>query len=77
MNGRRLSTSTGKKKSPSKRTNDEFKLKGLEALTDLNGYNFSGLKKLPSDYQTRIEDKKLKGVLLFEDKHLKNKKSRE
>ncbi|WP_027404467.1 DUF262 domain-containing protein [Aphanizomenon flos-aquae] len=44
--------------------NDEFKLKGLEALTDLNGYNFSGLKKLPSDYQTRIEDKKLNIYLI-------------
>jgi hypothetical protein len=44
--------------------NDEFKLKGLEALTDLNGYNFSGLKKLPGDYQTRIEDKKLNLYLI-------------
>ncbi|BAZ33327.1 hypothetical protein NIES4074_58370 [Cylindrospermum sp. NIES-4074] len=39
--------------------NDEFKLTGLEALTNLNGYNFSKLKELPGDYQTRIEDKKL------------------
>jgi hypothetical protein len=39
--------------------NDEFNLTGLEALTDLNGYNFSELKELPGDYQTRIEDKKL------------------
>ncbi|WP_413175639.1 DUF262 domain-containing protein [Anabaena azotica] len=44
--------------------NDEFKLKSLEALTDLNGYNFSGLKKLPGDYQTRIEDKKLNLYLI-------------
>ncbi|BDI20263.1 hypothetical protein ANSO36C_60650 [Nostoc cf. commune SO-36] len=39
--------------------NDGFNLTGLEALTDLNGYNFSELKELPGDYQTRIEDKKL------------------
>jgi hypothetical protein len=39
--------------------NDEFKLNGLEALTRLNGYNFSDLKELPGDYQTKIEDKKL------------------
>lgn len=39
--------------------NDEFNLTGLEALTQLNGYNFSELKELPGDYQTRIEDKKL------------------
>lgn len=39
--------------------NDEFDLTGLEALTQLNGYNFSELKELPGDYQTRIEDKKL------------------
>jgi hypothetical protein len=39
--------------------NDDFKLKGLQALTRLNGYNFSELKQLPGDYQTRIEDKKL------------------
>ena len=39
--------------------NDEFRLKGLEALTKLNGSNFSDLKLLPGDYQTRIEDKKL------------------
>ncbi len=39
--------------------NDEFNLTGLEALTDLNDYNFSKLKDLPGDYQTRIEDKKL------------------
>jgi hypothetical protein len=39
--------------------NDKFKLSGLEALTRLNGYTFSELKKLPGDYQTRIEDKKL------------------
>lgn len=38
---------------------DEFKLSGLEALTKLNGSTFSELKKLPGDYQTRIEDKKL------------------
>ncbi len=38
---------------------DEFKLSGLQALTKLNGYNFSELKELPGDYQTRIEDKKL------------------
>jgi Protein of unknown function DUF262 len=39
--------------------NDKFSLKGLEALTKLNGYNFSELKELPGDYQTRVEDKKL------------------
>ncbi len=39
--------------------NDKFILTGLEALTQLNGYNFSELKELPGDYQTRIEDKKL------------------
>ncbi|TAE56335.1 MAG: DUF262 domain-containing protein [Nostocales cyanobacterium] len=44
--------------------NDEFKLTGLEALTNLNGYNFSELKELPGDYQTRIEDKKLNIYLI-------------
>ena len=39
--------------------NDKFKLTGLEALTRLNGYTFSELKKLPGDYETRIEDKKI------------------
>ncbi|MBD2667356.1 hypothetical protein B6N60_04593 [Richelia sinica FACHB-800] len=39
--------------------NDKFILTGLEALTQLNGYNFSELKELPGDYQTKIEDKKL------------------
>ncbi|MBD2774811.1 DUF262 domain-containing protein [Iningainema tapete] len=39
--------------------NDKFELKGLEALTKLIGYNFSELKLLPGDYQTKIEDKKL------------------
>ncbi|MTJ47864.1 DUF262 domain-containing protein [Dolichospermum sp. UHCC 0259] len=39
--------------------NDEFKLEGLEALTNLNGYNFSELKKLSGNYEARIEDKKL------------------
>ena len=39
--------------------NDELTLIGLEALTKLNGNNFSELKELPGDYQTRIEDKKL------------------
>lgn len=39
--------------------NDKFKLKGLKALTKLNGYNFSELATLNGDYQTRIEDKKL------------------
>jgi Protein of unknown function DUF262 len=39
--------------------NDKLTLTGLEALTQLNGYNFSELKELPGDYQTRIEDKKL------------------
>ncbi|MBD2482491.1 DUF262 domain-containing protein [Planktothrix sp. FACHB-1365] len=38
---------------------DKFRLSGLQALTKLNGYNFSELKELPGDYQTRIEDKKL------------------
>ena len=39
--------------------NDQFRLQDLEALTYLNGCNFSDLKKLNSDYQTKIEDKKL------------------
>ncbi|MFB2918963.1 DUF262 domain-containing protein [Aerosakkonema funiforme] len=39
--------------------NDKFQLKGLQALTNLDGYNFSELKKLPGGYQTRIEDKQL------------------
>lgn len=39
--------------------NDKFKLEGLEALTQLNNYNFSDLKNLEGDYQTRIEDKKI------------------
>ncbi len=39
--------------------NDKFRLTGLEAFTKLNGYNFSDLKQLPGDYQTKIEDKKL------------------
>jgi uncharacterized protein with ParB-like and HNH nuclease domain len=39
--------------------NDEFELKGLKALTKLNGYKFSDLADLEGDYQTRIEDKKL------------------
>lgn len=39
--------------------NDRFSLSGLEALPGLNGYDFSELKQLPGDYQTRIEDKKL------------------
>ena len=39
--------------------NDKFKLIGLEALTKLNGFNFTELKVLPGYYQTRIEDKKL------------------
>jgi hypothetical protein len=39
--------------------NDKFKLKDLEALPKLNGYNFSELTTLTGDYQTRIEDKKL------------------
>ncbi len=39
--------------------NDKFKLSGLEALTKLNGLNFTELKELPGYYQTRIEDKKL------------------
>jgi len=39
--------------------NDEFNLTKLQALTNLNGNNFSELKELPGDYQTRIEDKKL------------------
>ncbi|MDM3853115.1 MAG: DUF262 domain-containing protein [Aphanizomenon gracile PMC649.10] len=44
--------------------NDQFKLTGLEALTNLNGYIFSELKELPGDYQTRIEDKKLNIYLI-------------
>ncbi len=39
--------------------NNTFKLSGLEALPKLNGSNFTDLKELPGDYQTRIEDKKL------------------
>jgi len=39
--------------------NDEYKLKGLEALTDLNGLNFTELIEKDEEYQTRIEDKKL------------------
>jgi len=39
--------------------NDEFKLKGLKALTHLNNCNFSDLAAIEGDYQTRIEDKKL------------------
>jgi uncharacterized protein with ParB-like and HNH nuclease domain len=39
--------------------NNGFKLQGLEALKKLNGYNFSDLKNLSGDYQTKIEDKKL------------------
>ncbi len=39
--------------------NDKFELKGLEALLKLNGCNFSELKTLVGDYQTRIEDNKL------------------
>ena len=43
---------------------NEFKLSGLEALTELNGCTFSELKELPGDYQTRIEDKKLNIYLI-------------
>jgi uncharacterized protein with ParB-like and HNH nuclease domain len=39
--------------------NDEFELKGLKALTKLNGCKFSDLADLEGDYQTKIEDKKL------------------
>jgi hypothetical protein len=39
--------------------NDEFQLTNLESLPQLNGYNFSGLKKLKGNYETRIEDKKI------------------
>jgi len=39
--------------------NDKFHLIGLQALTNLNGHNFSELKKISGDYETRIEDKKL------------------
>jgi len=38
---------------------NEFKLTGLEALTNLNGRDFAGLKELSGNYQARIEDKKL------------------
>ncbi|MFP5271120.1 DUF262 domain-containing protein [Coleofasciculus sp.] len=38
---------------------NKFKLSGLEALPKLNGFDFTDLKELPGDYQTRIEDKKL------------------
>ncbi|BAQ59615.1 hypothetical protein GM3708_20 [Geminocystis sp. NIES-3708] len=38
---------------------NQFKLTGLEALPRLNDHNFSELKKLEGDFQTRIEDKKI------------------
>ena len=38
---------------------DKFKLQGLEALTDLNGLNFTDLKTISSAYQTKIEDKRM------------------
>lgn len=38
---------------------DVFRLKGLEALRDLNNKNFSDLKKMSGAYQTKIEDKKI------------------
>ncbi len=39
--------------------NNEFSLSKLEALTDLNGSNFSELIQRDEEYQTKIEDKKL------------------
>lgn len=38
---------------------DKFKLKGLEALENLNNKSFSDLKKMSGAYQTKIEDKKI------------------
>ena len=38
---------------------DEFRLKDLRALPQLNGKNFSELVKLSPEFQTKIEDKKL------------------
>jgi len=43
---------------------DEFKLKGLRALPQLNDKNFSDLIKLDPDFQTKIEDKKLSVYLI-------------
>jgi len=39
--------------------NNEFALKGLQALEKLNGKKYSDLKELAGNYQARIEDKKL------------------
>jgi hypothetical protein len=38
---------------------DKFKLKGLEALENLNNKSFSDLKEMSGAYQTKIEDKKI------------------
>lgn len=38
---------------------NEFRLEGLKAFPDLNGKNFEDLKVIDSNYQSRIEDKKL------------------
>lgn len=38
---------------------DEFKLEGLKAIPSVNGKRFSDLVALNSEYQTKIEDKKL------------------
>lgn len=38
---------------------DEFRLKDLKAFPNLNNKNFSELKNLDLDYQSKIEDKKL------------------
>jgi hypothetical protein len=38
---------------------DEFRLQNLKAFPKLNGKNFSDLKNLDIDYQSKIEDKKL------------------
>ena len=38
---------------------NEFQLEGLKAYPELNGLDFKGLKELDSNFQSRIEDKKL------------------
>jgi hypothetical protein len=39
--------------------NNEFELQGLEALSHLNGKDFSALKEMSGAYQTKIEDKRI------------------
>lgn len=38
---------------------NEFRLEGLKTFPDLNGKNFEDLKNIDSNYQSKIEDKKL------------------